>query len=192
VIAAGPLWIVASVVVAAGGWKLADPTPTARALQALAGRRLARPVTARDRAVARLIGAAEIATALAVVGWGGSAAFVVAGLYGAFALVALRLRGRNVDCGCFGASSAKASWVHVVVNLGAAAMAAWAGATDVPGLRAASGDLPAAGVGHVVLVAAGAAAMIALLTIVPAVRELRVAPRSTNQPVQFRLRSERP
>jgi len=37
VIAAGPLWIVAAVVLAASGWKLANPAPTARALRALVG-----------------------------------------------------------------------------------------------------------------------------------------------------------
>ena len=44
--------------------------------------------------------------------------------------------------------------------------------------------------GHIALVAAGTAAMIALLTVVPAVFELRTAPRTTDQPVIFRLRSE--
>ena len=53
-------------------------------------------------------------------------------------------------------------------------------------------ELPAAGVGHAVLVAAGAAAMVALLTVVPAVHELRTTPRNTNPPVLFRMRSERP
>jgi hypothetical protein len=192
VIAAGPLWIVASVVVAAGLWKLADPAPTARALQALAGRRLARPVTALDRLIARSLGAAEIAVAVTVVWRGGRSAFAMALLYLAFALAALRLRGRNVDCGCFGAASARASWIHVAVNTAAVAVATWAGAVDVPGVPDARPDLPAAGVGHLVLVAAGTAGVVALLTVVPALRELRVAPATAPQTVLFRLRSERP
>jgi hypothetical protein len=140
--------------------------------------------------LARLLGVVEIAVAAAVVWRGGRAAFVMALLYAAFALAALRLRGRNVDCGCFGAASAKASWIHIAVNAAAVAVAVWAGAVDVPGLPEARHELPAAGVGHLVLVAAGAAAMVALLTVVPAVRELRTAPRTSDQPVTFRLRSE--
>jgi hypothetical protein len=190
VIAAGPLWIVASVVAVAGLWKIADPTPAARAMQALRGRRLARPVIAADRVAIRLLGLAEISGAACVVIFGGSAAFALALVYGAFALVALRLRGRNVDCGCFGAASTRASLIHVAVDLGSAGVAAWAGLVDVPGLRAAIGDLPAGGIAHLVLVTAGAAATIALITLLPAVRELSREPRGADQPVTFRLRSE--
>ncbi|MEO8697664.1 MAG: MauE/DoxX family redox-associated membrane protein [Acidimicrobiales bacterium] len=191
-IAAGPLWIIASVVLAASGWKLANPAPTARALRALVG-----PAGARRPATqgswlwsARLLGAAEAAVALVVVGQGGKAAYVLAALYVAFAVTALRLRNRNVDCGCFGAASAKASWIHVVINMVAAVVAAWAGAVDVPGLRGALDDLPARGVAHLVLVPAGTAAMIALLTVLPSVREISRSRPVADQPVLFRLRSE--
>ena len=192
VIAAGPLWIVASVVLAASGWKLANPAPTARALRALLGPALAlRPAANRGWAsAARVLGIAEAVLALAVVWRGGNAAFALAGLYGVFAVISLRLRNRNVDCGCFGAASAKASWLHVVVNAGAAVAAVWAALVDVPGLRDALGDLPAHGLGHLVLVPAGAAAMIALLTVLPAVRELSRSRPVADQPVLFRLRAE--
>jgi hypothetical protein len=185
VIAAGPLWIVASVVVAASGWKLADPTPTARALRVLAGGRSGGSISRRAVTTAWLLGLGEGAVALFVVWRGGATAWFLAALYSAFALVAWRLRGRNVDCGCFGAASTKSSGIHVMVNVGAAAVAAWAAAVDVPGLRA-------AGVAHLVLVAAGAGAMIALLTVLPAVRDLSRSPRVPDQPVLFRLRSELP
>jgi hypothetical protein len=192
VIAAGPLWIIASVVLAASGWKLASPVPTARALRALVGSAPAlRVSTNRNWSwAARLVGLGEAVLALAVVWRGGNAAFVLAGLYAVFAVVALRLRNRNVDCGCFGAASAKASWLHVAVNAVAAIGAAWAAAVDVPGLRDAFGDLPAYGVAHLVLVPAGAAAMIALLTVLPAVRELSRSRPVADQPVLFRLRAE--
>jgi hypothetical protein len=190
--AAGPLWIAASVVLAASGWKLANPAPTARALRALVGPAPAlRPAPPRRWSwAARLVGLGEGALALAVVWQGGNAAFALAGLYGAFAVVALRLRSRHVDCGCFGAASAEASWLHVVVNTVAAVGAVWAAAVDVPGLRDALGDLPAHGVAHLVLVPAGAAAMIAQLTVLPAVRELGRSRPDADQPVQFRLRAE--
>jgi hypothetical protein len=139
---------------------------------------------------ARAVGLGEGTLALVVVGRGGNAALALAGLYVAFALIACRLQRRNVACGCFGTASTKASGIHVAVNMVAAAVAAWAAAVDVPGLRDAVRDLPAYGIAHVVLVAAGAAAMIALLTVLPAVRELSRARPSIDQPVLFRLRSE--
>jgi hypothetical protein len=191
VIAAGPLWIVAAVVLAASGWKLANPAPTARALRALVGPAPARrPSTPRSWSwAARVLGLGEAVLALAVVWRGGNAAFALAGLYGLFAVVALRLRNRNVDCGCFGAASAKASWLHVSINMVAAVGATWAALVDVPGLRDA-GDLPAHGVAHLVLVPTGAAAMVALLTVLPAVRELSRSRPVADQPVLFRLRAE--
>ena len=129
---------------------------------------------------------------MGISGRGGALVFALAALYGAFALIALRLRRRNVACGCFGAASTKASWVHVAVDVSATLVAAWAAAVDVPGLRVAVGELPAYGAAHVVLVVAGTAAMIALLTVLPAVRELSRSRPSVDQPVLFRLRSELP
>ena len=191
-IAAGPLWIVASVVIAASGWKLANPAPTARAMRALVAAPLASRASSQGGWLwaARLLGLGEGVVALTVVWLGGTSAFAVAALYGAFALVALRLRHRNVDCGCFGAASAKASWIHVAVNAVAAIGAGWAAIVDVPAARDALGELPAHGVAHLVLVPAGAAAMVALLTVLPAVRELSRSRAVADQPVLFRLRSE--
>ena len=137
-----------------------------------------------------MLGVGEALVALVVVWRGGVTAYAIAALYGGFALTALRLRDRNVDCGCFGAASAKASWIHVAVNAVAAIGAVWAAAVDVPGLRDAIGDLPAHGIAHLVLVPAGAAAMIALLTVLPSVRELGRSRPVADQPVLFRLRSE--
>jgi hypothetical protein len=150
-----------------------------------------RPFTpARWLWIGRVLGLSEAVVALVVVWRGGVTAYAMAALYGGFALSALRLRNRNVDCGCFGAASAKASWIHVVINTVSAVGAVWAAAIDVPGMRDAVGDLPAHGVAHVVLVPAGAAAMIALLTVLPSVRELSRSRPTTDQPVLFRLRSE--
>ena len=191
-IAAGPLWIVASVVIVASGWKLATPAPTARAIGALLGRSRGRPVDGRGawRWGARLVGLFEGVLAIVVVWRGGESAVALAALYVAFALVALRLRNRNVDCGCFGAASTRASWIHVAVNVVAAMVAGWSALVDVPGLPESAGKLPAYGLAHLVLVPAGAAAMIALLTVLPAVRELGRSRPVADQPVLFRLRSE--
>ena len=191
-IAAGPLWIIASVVVVASGWKLANPAPTARAIGALVGASVATRRAGSGPLViaARALGFGEAALALFAVWRGGAAALVLAGLYLAFALIAWRLQRRNIACGCFGAASTKTSGIHIAVNAAAAAVATWAAAIDVPGLRAAFRDLPAFGIGHLVLVSAGAAAMIALLTVLPAVRELSRTRPGVDQPVLFRLRSE--
>lgn len=189
-IAAGPLWIVASVVVVASAWKLANPAPTARAIGALVGASPTNRSVASAQWASRVLGLGEGAIALVVVWRGGAAVFALAALYGAFALIALRLRRRNVACGCFGSASTKASWIHVAVNVSATLVAAWAAAVDVPGLRDAMGELPAHGVAHLVLVGAGTSAMIALLTVLPAVRELSRSRPSVDQPVLFRLRSE--
>ena len=150
-----------------------------------------RPSTPRTWSwAARLLGLFEGALAIVVVWRGGESALALAVLYAAFAVVALRLRHRNVDCGCFGAASTRASWIHVGVNVVAAIVAGWSALVDVPGLRDAAGKLPAHGLAHLVLVPAGAAAMIALLTVLPAVRELSRSRPVADQPVLFRLRSE--
>jgi len=78
----------------------------------------------------------------------------------------------------------------VGVNGAAASCAAWAAVVEVPGLRDALGDLPGYGVAHLVLVTAGSAAMVALLTVLPAVRELSRSRPVADQPVLFRLRPE--
>jgi hypothetical protein len=181
--AAGPLWIVASVVAIAGVWKLWSPAAAARALAALVGPHRGLGL------ISRAMGGGELAVAGAAAWYGGHRwPLGLAALFLAVAAVAARLRGRAVSCGCFGAASSRASGLHIAVNLLCAAVALGAALAGPLPLRDAR-ELPYAGVAHVLLVPAGAAAVIALLTVLPAVREL--GSQSPAQPVLFRLRSER-
>ncbi len=154
---------------AAGAGKLARPTAAQPTLRAL--RLPASPL------VVRVVGAAELVVALAVFAVGrAAAALALAAAYAALAAVAEVLRRQaasGVDasgCGCFGVSSAPVGWGHVVLNV-LAAIAAFGAALD--GLDA-IGDiwprLPAFGVAHAVLVATGASAMVAMLTVLPETR----------------------
>jgi len=137
VIAAGPLWIVASVVVVASAWKLANPAPTARAISALTGAsRASRRANGRALlSAARALGLGEAAIALFAVWRGGTAVLALASLYLAFALIAWRLQRRNIACGCFGAASTTTSGIHIAVNVAAAIVAAWAAAVHEGGAK---------------------------------------------------------
>ena len=127
---------------------------------------------------ARVLGAGELALAVAVIGRGGWWLDATLGLaFLALAFAAWRLRASDgsgaVSCGCFGRSTAPVGLIHVVVNLGAVVFtgaAALAAAT--PSLGSVWPDLPAFGVVHLLLVAAGAAAVIATLTVLPETRQL--------------------
>lgn len=179
----GPLWIVAIVLAVAGGWKLAQPSGSRQALAAL-GVRV--PVLA-----VRSLGIVEFALAIGVIVAGGRVlASTTAVLYLGFAAVAERLRGREVSCGCFGSASARSSRWHVGVDVACALVAASAAITGPPGALDAWDRLPLAGIAHVVMIVAGAAAVLALLTVLPAAGEAARAPSSRAVPVTFRLRGE--
>ncbi len=175
----GPLWIVAVVIGIAGAWKLAQPRGTRQAMAALGWRVPALAV--------RGIGAGEVVLAIAVVVAGGAAlAWVTGGLYLAFAVIAQRLRGREVSCGCFGSASARSSRWHVGMNVACALVAAAAAIVGPPAALDAWERLPVGGVAHVILVGAGAAAVVALLTVLPAATEAMRAP-GRSVPVTFRV-----
>ena len=109
------------VLAAAGAAKLRRPDYTARALRA-AGWRVGR------RAV-RAGAAAEIALAGAALAFPGAVTgALVAAAYGAFAVfvaVALRRGWALSSCGCFGRPDSRPGYLHAVLNLAAAASAAW-------------------------------------------------------------------
>ena len=176
----GPLWIIAVVVGIAGGWKIVQPGPTRAALAALGAR--------VPPAAVRVLGLVELVLAAAVVVVGGRVlASATAALFVGFAAIAERLRGRNVSCGCFGSASARSSRWHVGVDLAGALVAAVAAVAGPPGAADAWGRLPMAGVPHVVMVLTGAAAVLALLTVLPAAIDAARAP-SRPVPVTFRMR----
>lgn len=163
---AGPLAVVALVLVASGSLTLRDPGARRRMLEALSGR------------PSRSLGALAVFTALLelVLGgatflWGGrllaswaAAAFVV------FALVTWRLlrSGATTSCGCFGRRSGDATPVHVGVDAGLAVLATVAAVGDAPGFLDARADLPAAGVPFVGFAALGAWLAVAAMTVLPA------------------------
>ena len=128
---AGPLHLLALVLVVSGIGKLADPWPSTGAM-----RDAGLPVPFRGRAVSgRLLGGIEAAiglTALAVPLWWATASLGV--FYAALAGFVLRLQRRDGDagCGCFGASSTPPGRAHLVLNAVAAAVGFGAATAGVP------------------------------------------------------------
>lgn len=110
--------------------------------------KFARPVATRDAlgltrvgsalALVRMLGAAEIVLALAVLLLGGRAAFGALALaYAGFLVVSDRQRRAGRGCGCFGAPGTTVGPLHLAVDAAgmlAAAAAVWIGAPGVPGL----------------------------------------------------------
>lgn len=157
----GAVFAAAVLLVATGSLKLLRPDPTAAAL-VQAG------IVRGARVLARGIGVAELAIAVAVLGTGGfipvvSLAAAYAGFTG-FVLLALRRPDRIRTCGCAG--DAPPTSAHAVVTVGftgAALAAAVSGIPSVPDALAVGAD------GAVLLGYAGVVAMLAwaVLTVLP-------------------------
>ena len=111
----------------------------------------------------RVLGAVEIGAGVVALLVGSGAALFVAALYLLLAAVALtlRLRAPSTPCGCLGAASAPASWMHVGLNVVGALCALTAVGSGSPLTRLA--DEPVAGI--VLLVLALCTARLAVLTI---------------------------
>jgi hypothetical protein len=122
------LHVTASGLVALGGLlKLGRPEPASRAL-----RSLALPI---PPVVVRVVGAAEVAIAIAALTWGGSLAFALQALcYLGFVLVAVAFwrHGGLTSCGCFGAVESPPGPAHVVVTAVGAAVSIQAALTGAP------------------------------------------------------------
>lgn len=157
---AGPLHLLAVVLVVSGAGKLFAPRPAA---QAMADAGL--PVPFRGRPVTGIaLGVVEASVgivAVAVPTWW--AAVALGGFYAALAAFVLRLRRQDdtAGCGCFGASSTPPGVAHLVLN-GAGALTAFAvAAAGVPDIV----DVFDGGFGVVVpyvgLLAVGAAVLLA-------------------------------
>ena len=160
----GPFLIAALLLAAAGIAKTVDPTMTVGALRGVG---LGIPPL-----VVRAVGAFEAALAVAAAATGDPVlVFGVAGSYLVFALfvaVALARRLPIGTCGCFGKIDAPPSWIHVAVNLGAAASAIAVGVADGGGgIAGVVRDQPLAGLPFLVLVVVGAYAAFTALTVVP-------------------------
>lgn len=156
---AGPLHLLALVLVVSGFGKLMNPGPASAAMR---DARL--PVPFRGRAVTgAALGVAEAAvglTALAVPAWW--AAGLLGGTYLGFLAFILRLRSRDgaAGCGCFGASSTPPGTAHLVLNAVAVAVAGTAVVAGVPDILAVFDDGIAVAVPYVALLAIGAGTLL--------------------------------
>jgi hypothetical protein len=135
---AGPVVVVAALLVLAGGLKVVRPIPTAGALRAM---RLPSSLV-----LVRLLGAGEI-----VIGAGAGITFsppllmLLAAAYFAFAAFVAAALSANTplqSCGCFGQTDTPPSAVHVGLNLVAAGTAVGAAITGTPALDRTLSDQP--------------------------------------------------
>jgi hypothetical protein len=151
----GPFLAACVLLAWSGATKLARPRPTRGAARALG--------LPSSALAVRALGAIELGAAATGAAIGHAGALLVACVYGFLAVTAVRLvrRAPATPCGCLGSADAPASWIHVVVNLGAAVVAIVAAFSGSPLGRVAG--LPLAGVPFVVLVLC--AARLAALTI---------------------------
>ncbi len=163
--------LIAVVVVVSGVVKVRSPRPFAD-LTATVG-------VPGGTVGARFAGLLEIALGVWVLATGARIACAVLALaYVTFAVVVVAARRAGApSCGCFGATAAPPSVVHVVVNLVSAAVAATAAlAGDVDGIAATLSDQPMAGVPFLLLLGTGAWLLVSLdtvgATVVDATREL--------------------
>jgi len=151
---AGPLHLVALVLVVSGAQKLVRPLPAAQAM-ATAGLPVRRPAV-----VGTVLGIVEAATGLAVfaapqrlsAAWLALAYLALAGF-----VVALRRRDATAGCGCFGSADTPPTTAHVVSNLVAAGVAATAAIVGVPDVVDVVDEGVGVAVPYALLLATGAA-----------------------------------
>ena len=170
---AGPFAAVSLLLVVGGAAKVVNPDATTAALAAasLPGR----------RAVVRAGGVAEVlvgAGALLVGGPVGPALVLAAYLgFVSFLVLSMRRAEGGGSCGCFGATEAPPSRIHVGFDLMAAAVAAVAGLTGWPGLGSVLAAQPWGGAPLVGVVALLTFLGYLVLTLLPAVLTVQTAPR---------------
>lgn len=162
-VAIGPFTIAAALLIVGGIAKAVRPGDTAHALQ-LAGVPVPAPLV-------RLGGALEVGLGVwAVLSAGRLAAALVAISYAGFAVFVAVAMARGLplaSCGCFGRLDTPPSAVHLVVDAAAVAVAIAVVSDPGDGLRRVLEDQPAKGVPYAVLVIAGMAAALVVLTALP-------------------------
>lgn len=171
----GPFLIAAVLLAAAGIAKAIDPTMTVGALRRFG-------VSVPPGAVRGLGGLeALLAVAAAVTGAPSLAAGVAVSylLFTAFVVVARARRLPIGSCGCFGRIDTPPSWLHVAVNLAAAASALGVAARDGGGLGATLDHQPLAGLPFLALIGIGTYAAFTALTVVPQLVALSAETRRT-------------
>lgn len=167
---AAPFLAACALLAAGGALKALRPDDTARALRTL---RIPLGVNG-----VRVAGAGEAVLGVVAAATGSplAAAAVAASYLGFAAIVSVALARRLPisSCGCFGAIETPPTWLHVIVNLAAAAVAV-AAATDPPGsLVRVLEDQPAAGIPFLVLTGVIAYLAALAMTDLPRARALRV------------------
>ena len=173
---AGPLHLLALVLVVSGIGKLADPWPATGAM-----RDAGLPVPFRGRAVGgRALGVAEIAVGLAglaVTAWWAAASIAV--VYAGFAAFVVRLRRRDehAGCGCFGAAGTPPGRIHLALNLTATAVGIAAALIGVPDIVDIFDEGLGTAVPYVLLLAIGAALVLVGPSLAAALEETRAGAR---------------
>lgn len=127
---AGPLHLVALVLVISGVQKIVAPGAATQAM-----RDAGLPVPRRGTTIGVVLGLVETASGLAVfVAPHLASALWLGAIYLAFAGFVVRLRRHDATagCGCFGAASAPPTTAHVAVNAASAGIALAAAAVGVP------------------------------------------------------------
>jgi len=146
---AGPYLVVCGLLAVAGAAKAWSPDTTARALRA-AGLPSRRTLVRAGGGLEAGIGIAALITGFPVL-----AALVAASYFAFTAFIVLALvRGTPISsCGCFGKPDTPPSRLHVVLNLGALAVAAAVASAPARSLPSALAHQPLAGIPLLVLAA---------------------------------------
>jgi hypothetical protein len=165
----GAFFLISALLLVSGGSKVSDPGPTTGALRATG--------LPSSRVFVFLLGAGEIALGAGSLIFGGEpAGWAVAALYLGFAVFVVNALIRNLpigSCGCFGKADTPPTLIHVVVNVFAAAVAAWAAIIPASPLIDVLGTQPVAGVPYLAFLAAGTYLLYLLLAELPHVIGLR-------------------
>jgi hypothetical protein len=165
----GAFFLISALLLVSGGRKLSDPGPTAGALRASG--------LPSSRTLVYMLGTAEVAVGASSLIFGGEpAGWAVAFLYLGFAGFVVNALTRNLpigSCGCFGKADTPPTLVHVIVNVLAVAVAAWAAITPASPLIDVLRAQPLAGVLYLVFLAAGTYLLFLLLGELPRVIDFR-------------------
>ena len=159
---AGPFFMFAVLLVVTGVPKLTRPEATARAISAIG--------LPAHRSLGRAVGVAEVGIGIAALLVGGSlAAAAVAVIYAGFAgFIFIAMRSEKAkSCGCFGDEVTPPNYIHLGIDIAAAAVAGVLVFRPIGDLVTIMGDTPWAGFPLVLLVLIGTWLAMLVLTLLP-------------------------
>ena len=169
---AGPLFIAAALLVAAGVPKVTEPGDTARAMRSVG--------LPTSELFVRILAVAEVSIGLAVIAIGGPIPSLLLGLiylgFAGYIILAMSKGGSIASCGCFGKADTPPTYGHLLLNIAAGTVGIIGAIGDPPDAVALLGDQPAFGVPFVAFVLLGAWLGYLTLTLLP---QLQTAKRST-------------